>query len=211
MFVQPWDAGTAEEGLELARTHRFGQLVAAGRGRDVPVVVPTQFVVTQDADGAEVLLHLARANPVWAAVEENPVVMMSVAGDWAYIPGAWKTLGDEDPARGVPTTYYAAAQLVGTARVVADPEGKAEILRRQIAREESDGGASLVDPAEHGRRLAGIQGLRVRVEKVTAKFKYGGNADAPHRAHVAGLLARRAGPGDEIARRRLVERGGDGA
>ncbi|QLJ02818.1 FMN-binding negative transcriptional regulator [Streptomyces sp. NEAU-sy36] len=209
MLVQPWDAGTAEEGLELARAHGFGQLVAAGRGRDVPVVVPTQFVVEHGADGTEILLHLARANPVWAAIEENSLVVLSVAGDWAYVPAAWKAVDDEDPAWGIPTTYYAAAQLTGTARVVVDPEGKAEILRRQIAREETDGGASMVDPAEHGRRLAGILGLRIRVEQVVAKFKYGGNADAAHRARVAELLARRAGPGDAVARRRLLERAPD--
>jgi len=32
---------------------------------------------------------------------------LSVAGDWAFIPGSWKAIGDEDPEYGIPTTYYA--------------------------------------------------------------------------------------------------------
>ena len=73
--------------------------MAAGRGRDVPVVVPTQFTLRSPQ---QVALHLARPNPIWAALEENPLVVLSVAGDWAYVPAAWKAVGDEDPRRGVP-------------------------------------------------------------------------------------------------------------
>ena len=64
----------------------------------VPVVVPTQYVLTD----TEIVFHLVATNPVFAALEENPQAVMSVAGDWAFIPGAWKTIGDEDPGAGDP-------------------------------------------------------------------------------------------------------------
>ena len=149
MLVQPWDASTdPDEWRAFVVATGFGHLVAAGRGRDVAVVVPTQFVLAGD----EVVLHLARANPVWAALDENPAVLLSVAGDWAYIPTSWKAVGDEDPARGIPTTYYAAVQLSGTATVVDDPEELARVLRTQLGTFEPDGG--YVDPTEHRRRFA---------------------------------------------------------
>ena len=44
-------------------------------------------------------------------------MVLSVAGDWSYIPSAWKAIGDEDPRFGIPTTYYAGVQLTGTATV----------------------------------------------------------------------------------------------
>jgi transcriptional regulator len=202
MLVHPWDAGAPQDGLRLAEALGFGQLVASGRDRVLPVVVPTQFVLAPapGPDGrTEILLHLARANPIWAAIEENPTVLLAVAGDWAYIPGGWKAIGEEDPAWGVPTTYYAAVQIAGAARVVRDEAGKAEILRRQLAAYEKRGGRELVDPASHGRRLRGILGLRVPAERVVAKFKYGGNVDADHRRQVARALRRRSGPGDAAA------------
>jgi transcriptional regulator len=185
----------------------FGQLVAAGRGRDVAVVVPTQYVF--DAQGDRVVLHLAVANPVWAALAENPMVTFSVAGDWAYIPSHWKAIGDEDPAMGIPTTYYAAVQLVGPAQPVTEGAALAALLETQLSALEPDSGHA---PAEaHGRRFPAIRGLVLELAEmeVRAKFKYGGNVDAAHRDAVDALLAERDGPGDAAARRhlqRLTER-----
>lgn len=202
MLIHPWDAGASEqEWASFVRAQGFGHLVAAGRGRDVAVVVPTQFAL---ASPSLVLLHLARPNPVWAALAENPAVVLSVAGDWAYIPAAWKAIGDEDPRLGVPTTYYAAVQLIATVTVVDDDQAKAEILRTQLGVTEP--GSDAADPLEHGRRLAGIRGLRLTVTDVRAKFKYGGNVDDAHRAAVAGRLAERDGPGDAAALAHLRRR-----
>ena len=43
-------------------------------------------------------------------------VVLAVSGDWAMIPSDWKVTGDEDPRRGIPTTYYASVQLTGGPR-----------------------------------------------------------------------------------------------
>jgi len=187
--------------MQFVRAQGFGHLVAGGRNRDVPVVVPTQFTLL-GAD--EVVLHLARPNPIWAALEENPAVVLSVAGDWAYVPAAWKAIGEEDPRLGIPTTYYAAVQLIADATVVDDLEGKAAILREQLADQEP--GSDVADPVEHGRRLSGIRGLRLAVRDVRAKFKYGGNVDDEHRAAVAEHLTARGGPGDAAALAHLRRR-----
>jgi transcriptional regulator len=151
-----------------------------------------------------VLLHLARPNPIWTALDENPAVLLSVAGDWAYVPSAWKAVGEEDPALGIPTTYYAAAQLAGTAALVDDEEGKLEILRAQLAANEPEIGHA--DPSVHRRRLPGIRGIRITVRTVIGKFKYGGNVDDAHRQAIAERLAMRAGPGDAAARSHLLRR-----
>lgn len=202
MLIHPWDAGASEqEWVDFVRAQGFGHLVAAGRDRDVPVVVPTQFALVSPAC---VALHLARPNPVWDALQENAAVLLSVAGDWAYVPAAWKAIGDEDPRLGVPTTYYAAVQLIATAEIVDDDAGKAEILRTQLGVTEPGSGAA--DPLEHGRRLNGIRGIRLHVQEVRAKFKYGGNVDGEHRAAVADHLAQRDGPGDRAALRHLRRR-----
>jgi transcriptional regulator len=141
---------------------------------------------------------------MFEALAENPAVLLSVAGDWAYVPSDWKVVGDEDPRRGIPTTYYAAAQLVGTATVVAEPDEVAEVLRHQLA--DAQPGVDAVDPTEHGPRLRQIRGLRIEVQEVRAKFKYGGNVDEAHRLAVAERLAERDGPGDAAARRHLLRR-----
>ncbi len=202
MLVHPWDASTgAGEAWDFLRDQGFGQLVAAGRGREVAVVVPTQFVLEGEHT---VVLHLARPNPVWEAIEENPTVLLAVAGDWAFVPSSWKAVGDEDPALGIPTTYYAAVQLTARAEVVDDEQDKAAILRHQQGA--LDPGGAWVDPAEHRRLLDGIRGLRLHGTDLRAKFKYGGNVDGAHRLAVAERLQQRGGPGDAAARRHLLRR-----
>lgn len=171
----------------------FGHFVAAGRGRDVPVVVPTQFVVIGD----EILFHLITNNPVFAALEENPRAVLSVAGDWAFIPGAWKAIADEDPAFGIPTTYYAAVQVTGSCVIDDAPEAVASVLATQLAALDPRG--TYVDPTEHGARLRAIRGVRMTIEDVRAKYKFGGNVDQAHRDAVAEHLVERDGPGDRAA------------
>ena len=200
MLIHGVDRGNEDEWRAFVAAHAFGDLVAGGRNRDVPIVVPTQFVL----DGEQLTLHLARPNPIWAAIEENPHVVMSVAGDWVYIPSAWKAIGDEDPRMGIPTTYYAGVQLTGVATIVDDPDAVAAVLREQLGALQPD--VEVGDPTDHGVKLRAIRGLRIAVHEVRAKFKYGGNVDREHRRAVAGLLAARGGPGDAVAREHLLRR-----
>lgn len=195
MLIHRHDDASADDERWRAFVVRqgFGHFIAPGGGRPLPAVVPTQFVL----DGDHVVLHLAAPNPVLAALAENPLAMLSVAGDWAYVPGSWKAIGDEDPRRGIPTTYYAAVQLTGEATVHEDPEAVAAVLRQQLGAYEP--GADYVDPLEHGGRLRAIRGTELAVREVRAKFKYGGNVDAEHRRHVADRLRERRAPGDAAA------------
>jgi transcriptional regulator len=206
MYIAPVDATSGEDEWRFfVASHPFGHLVApGGPGRDVPVVVPTQFVL----EDSTVWVHLVRANPVFGALGENPRVLLSVADDWAFIPSSWKAVGDEDPALGIPTTYYGAVQLTGTATVHDErtaPGSVAAILRRQLSVFQPD--VDVADPGEsHATRLLGILGIEISVEQVTAKFKYGGNVDEIHRRAVVEHLRRRGGPGDDSAAAHVLRR-----
>ncbi len=202
MYIAPPDRSVGDdEWRPFVVAQGFGHLVAAGRGRDVPVVVPTQFVL----EGERILLHLAAPNPVFTALAEQPRVVMSVAGDWAFIPSAWKATGDEDPALGIPTTYYAAVQLVGTATVHAEPAVIAAVLRAQMADLQPD--VAVADPEEaHPAKLRAIRAITIAVEEVRAKFKFGGNVDPAHRQAVFGRLRERGGPGDGAAADHVARR-----
>ncbi len=197
MYVPPVDRTLGEdEWRPFLSSVGFGHLVAPGLGRALPVVVPTQFVV----DGDEVLVHLVAANPVFGALDENPRALLSVAGDWAFVPSAWKAVGAEDPLLGIPTTYYGAVQVPGVATVVTDPEGVAAVLRAQLAALQP--GVAVADPAAaHPGRLGQIRGIRLAFDpaEVVGKFKYGGNVDAEHRRAVIARLRARGGPGDLAA------------
>lgn len=208
MLVHPWDAALDDaEWREWLARNDFGQLIASGRGRDVPVVVPTHFRY----DGATtVRLHLARPNPVWAAIEESPVVLLTVIGDWTYVPSTWGAAPGTPPELGIATSYYATVQLTCRAEIVDGADGKVAILGEQLAHHQPEGGFAPLDPDpdHYARRLPQIRGLVLTVESVRAKFKYGGNKEPDHRLVLADRLAGRDAPGDAAARRHLLRRSG---
>ncbi len=180
--------------------HDFGELIAPGAGRDLPVVVPTHFLW----DGAsEVVLHLARANPVWDALAERPRALLSVFGAYTFIPGHWNQ--DE---YGVPTSYYAAVQLGCDVEVVDDEGRIAAILERQLGHFQPEGKHAPVEPGDnrYGKLLPSIRGIRLVITDVRAKLKFGTNRTVQHREAVADKLAERGRPLDLEARAHVLDR-----
>ena len=209
MLIHPWDEATREEWRGVLATADFGQLVTAGHVDGYPVVVPTHFVYDGDAT---VLLHLARPNPVWRALDEDSHVVLALTGDWAYVEAAWNADPGTDPEVGVPTSYYTGVQLLCRAEVVDDPDEKAAILATQLAHFEPPGSTRVTpspDVESDRRKLPGIRGLRLHVEAVRAKMKYGGNKEPDHRREIADHLAERGGPMDAAARDHLLRRLGE--
>jgi transcriptional regulator len=183
----------------------FGELVAGGHGRDVPVIVPTHFIY----DGQETIrLHLAAPNPVWSAIEENPTVVMSVFDAYTYVPTQWNANADAPIEYGVPTSYYAAVQAICEATVIDDAAALTAILRRQLEHFQPEGGHAPVEPGDnrYARLLPGIRGLELRMREVHAKFKFGGNKSTDQRGTIAAHLAERARGNDLSARAHLLRR-----
>jgi transcriptional regulator len=124
------------EWQDFLRANNFGQVIAPGRGRALPVVTPVHFAM---ADEATAVLHVQRANPLLEALGENPVCMLAVIGSYVYIPTDWNAGPEEDARWGVPTSYYAAVQAACEAEIVDDGEGIAAILNQLLAQFESAG------------------------------------------------------------------------
>lgn len=201
MLIHRHDAPLDDaEWRAFLREHDFGELIAPGRDRELPVVVPTHFL--WDGEN-EVLLHLARPNPVWEALAERPRALLSVFGAYTYIPGHWNQ--DE---YGVPTSYYAAVQLACDAAVVDDPDELAALLGRQLGHFQPEGMHAPVTSGEtrYGKLLPGIRGIRLTVTDVRAKLKFGTNRTVGHRQAIAEKLGERGRPLDLEARAHVLDR-----
>jgi transcriptional regulator len=212
VLIHPWDAALepAEWQEWLANADRFGMLVVNNLDpAQAPLVVPTHFTVA----GEELLLHLARPNPVWPHLEAAAEVRLALIGDYAYIPSYWRAAPDAPEENGVPTSYYTAVQFVARPTVIDDPDGKAAILAAQLADVQPEGRHATVaaDATPYGRMLPGIRGIRLAVLRVDAKFKYDDEKRAAHRERVTDHLEQRGAGLDAQAagqqRRRLAETG----
>lgn len=209
MLIHPWDGPRDDaEWQQWLAVHDFGTLVVNGLDGEPPYAQPLHFVY--DAERGEVLTHLARPNPMWAALQANPEVVLSVVDDYVYVPGPWQAAPDSPPEHGTPTSFYAAVQLRCRARVVDDPAEKAALLNRQVGHFQPEGGSAEVAVGEvpYGRLLSGIRGVRLEVTGVRAKFKYANHRAAEVQDRIVERLTERSGPGDAAAREHLLRRRG---
>ena len=209
MLIHPWDAALDDaEWQEWLGSHEHWGVVAVNNlePAQAPLVLPLHFTVS----GNELLMHLARPNPVWPHLEAAAEVRLSVHGDYAYIPTYWRAKAGGPDEDGVPTSYYTAVQFVCRPTIVDDPHGKAEILAAQLAELQPEGRHAVVavDEPPYGRLLAGIRGVRLQVLRVDAKFKYDDANPVEHRRRVVGALEQRGNGLDAGAaaqqRRRLA-------
>jgi transcriptional regulator len=208
VLIHPRDAAldASEWRSWVASSGRFGMLAVNNLDPTAaPVIVPTHFTVAGD----ELLIHLARPNPVWPHLEAAAEVRLAMIGDYAYIPTYWRAKAGGPDEDGVPTSYYSAVQFTCRPTLIDDPQAKADVLTAQLADFQPEGQHAPVevDASPYGRMLPGIRAVRLAVLQVDAKFKYDDHNPVGHRAHVIDQLTRRGHGLDAAAaaqqRRRL--------
>lgn len=205
MLIRPADAGRDDEWRALLAGCPFGLLIAPGVGRELPVVVPTHFHFDGDRT---IVLHLARPNPIWKALAENPRCLCAVVDAVAYVPTSWEAAPGTAPEWGIPTSHYAAVELDCTASVTDDAGEIRRYLAGQLATVQPDEpfGDPRSEEAPYAARLRQIRGLQLHIDDVRAKFKFDGSEpDMVRRQVVAGYRRRDAG-GDRRALEHLLRR-----
>lgn len=193
MLIHPWDAALDEQEWRdwLAGNGCFGILAVSNLDAShAPLVIPTHFTLQDD----EILLHLARPNPVWPHLEAASEVRLVVIGDYAYVPSTWRAKKGDAVVNGVPTSYYVTVQFRCQPTIIDDAQGKVDILRAQFADLQPEGGHAPVDEdAEpYGPMLPGIRGVRLAIVEVQAKFKFDDHKPLEHREDVAAHLEQRS-------------------
>jgi|HubBroStandDraft_1064217.scaffolds.fasta_scaffold59256_2 transcriptional regulator len=206
MIIRPSDRALSDdEWRALLQEEDFGTLIVPGAGRDLPVISPSHFAY----DGKEtVVLHFVRDNPVWAALAERPVALLSVVAAYAYIP-SYVNAGEEAPEEwGVPTSYYATVQLRCDGQIVDDAAELAQLLTDLMNHFQPEGRHEPIEAGDnpYAEQFGAIRGLRLTIRDVRAKFKFGGNRPRAHQLAVAEALRARNGPRDAEVRGHLLER-----
>jgi transcriptional regulator len=201
MLIRPHDAPIDAE-------REWRDLVAAhppGTDRPLPVVVPTHIHFDGDRT---IRLHLARPNPVWPALRENPRCLFVVTAAVAYVPTSWEAAPGTPPEWGIPTSHYASVQLDCTATVTDDPDDIRRYLADQLATMQPDEpyGDPTGDAMPHVTELGQIRGLQLAITDVRAKFKFDGAEPDPVRRQVVAGYRRRDAPGDSEALTHLLRR-----
>jgi transcriptional regulator len=176
----------------------FGQFVVNGPD-GFPLVVPTHYAYSVDR-GVE--FHLHRKNPAFPALAATDGrAGFAVLDAPAYIPTPWNARTGADPAWAAPTSYFAAVQVFGRATVIRDEAGIAEVLNRQLAHLQPEGGHHAVAPGANpfGKMIPGILAVRLEVEHVRARLKFGDDHTTAERERINQHLETRGSDDDRRA------------
>ena len=182
----------ADEIRALVATVGSAQLVTAGPdGYPAATLLP----VVWDEAGGRLVLHMARANPHWKAIEPGTAALAVVSGPEAYVSPAWYATKAEH-GKVVPTWNYSAVHFTGRVTARHDPAWLREAVtlltgvhegRRAAAGHEAWSVGDAPETYVEGQ-LRAIVGLELVVERVEAKAKLSQNRSEADRAGVvAGL------------------------
>ncbi len=169
--------------------------------------------VIWEPDRQRLVMHMARANQHWKAIEPSTPCLVVVTGPEAYVSPAWYATKAEH-GKVVPTWNYSAVQFVGRVSVVHEPDWLREAVSSlsdlHESRRESAGleGWSVDDAPEKyvAGQLRAIVGIEVGIEKVEAKSKLSQNrTDADRLGVIAGLRAE-VGPAGVRGEAQVVDR-----
>ena len=148
--------------------------------------------------------HVARANPVWQALQAAPVSGVAVfTGPQAYISPNWYP-SKHAYGKEVPTYNYVAVHAHGAAQVVLEADRVLDIVSRLTQRHEAGQALpwAVADaPKDYIDKLLGaIVGIEIPVQRWVGKWKASQNKQAPEqRGVVAGLSAHGGEPESRMA------------
>jgi transcriptional regulator len=163
---------------DFIEEHAFGTLLTVVDGKPAASHVPFM----PDREAGMLRCHVARANGQWQELVRSPQVVVIFLGPHGYVSPTWYA----EPG-GVPSWNYTVVHAHGSARAVDD----AELTRKHVealAAKFERGRAAPWTPDYDVRRLTGIVGIDIRVEKLEGKFKLSQNRSAADRAGVAAQL-----------------------
>jgi transcriptional regulator len=150
-----------------------------------PFATHIPVVMRESNDHLVIRGHVAKANPHWRYLQEQPNCLTIFHGPHAYVSPSNYTNRES-----VPTWNYGAVHVYGNARTYSAPEQLLDMLHDLIPTFEAAYGeqwASLSE-AYRTRMLSHIVGFEIAVTKFEAKFKLSQNRTKEEQQHIIDSL-----------------------
>jgi len=191
----------ADQLSSLIEAYSFGLLIVPdGAGGAEISHLPFVLDSTHGPHG-KLLVHVARANPIWKVALERQRAIAVFSGPHAYISPQWY----EVPRANVPTWNYAVAHVHGRVTGPMERHELLALLDRLVDRYESNSAKPWqradLDTAIRDNLLNAIVGFSLAIDRIEGKFKLSQNRSPADREHVRDELMKRHNPEDvELAR-----------
>lgn len=150
-----------------------------------PHITPLNFVYERGC----IYFHGSKAGDKMKEIGRSDRVTFAVAKEYALIPSYYT-----DPKLACPATaFFKSVHIRGTASVVSDLSEKAAALAAFMRKLQPEGDYAPIEPedADYAGQLKSVAVVKIKVEELTAKFKFGQNWQEAQREHVAAQLEQR--------------------
>lgn len=171
--------------ITFMRANPFAILISTTN--DGPFATHVPVVIRDDGDHVRIRGHVAKANPHWRYLEDQPLCLMIFHGPHAYVsPANYAT------QENVPTWNYGAVHAYGNARTFSETSDLLNMLHDLIPTFEAayaEQWASLSESYRAGM-LSHIVGFEIEVTRIEAKFKLSQNRTRDEQQKVIDSLSR---------------------
>ncbi|MBM2713695.1 FMN-binding negative transcriptional regulator [Mesorhizobium caraganae] len=205
MYQPPHFVETRQDVLHgLIRSHPLGLLIS--NGQDGPIANAIPFLLDAEAGpNGKLRAHLAKANPQWRLLADNPAspVLVVFQGADAYVTPSWYETKRET-GKVVPTWNYAIVQMRGMVRVIDDAQWIAQqisdLTLSQEGERETPWAVTDAPPNFIQSQIKGIIGLEIEIAEISGKWKVSQNRPVADRVGVAEGLEKEAAGAPDMAR-----------
>jgi transcriptional regulator len=182
------------------QSHPLGLLISHGPGGLLANLLP--FVLkTGDSERGVLQVHMARANPQWREIDDQPVLVVFRGPDAYVSPSLYAT--KKETGKVVPTWNYAMVQVRGKARLPDQAEWLTPQLTALTASRETGRAQpwSIADapPDYIEAQKKAIVGIEIEIAVIEGKWKVSQNQPEANRRSVV------AGFGRDEATREMAE------
>lgn len=170
--------------LNFMRANPFAILVSNNETGPFATHVP---VVLRESDNHLTIRgHVAKANPHWRYLQNDPACLMIFHGPHAYISPS-----NYDTREAVPTWDYGAVHIYGTAKTLAEPEQLLSILDDLVPTFDAayEQQWRSLSEAYRQRMLNHVVGFEIAVTTIEAKFKLSQNRTRKEQQQVIDSLS----------------------
>lgn len=205
MYQPPHFQETRQDVLHgLIREHPLGLLISNGAEGPVANALPVLLDAEVPPNG-RLRAHLAKANPQWRLLADNPAspVLVVFQGADAYVTPSWYETKRET-GKVVPTWNYAIVQVRGRVKVIEDGDWLAQQISdltvSQEGAREAPWAVTDAPPAFIQSQIKGIVGLEIEITDISGKWKVSQNRPAADRVGVAEGLGSEGSTASDMAR-----------
>jgi transcriptional regulator len=170
--------------IAFMRANPFAVLISATD--DGPFATHLPLVIRDSGEQTILRGHVAKANPHWRYLEQQPHCMTIFHGPHAYVsPANYLTL------ESVPTWNYGAVHVYGNARIFSASDELLSVLHELIPMFDTSYAEQWVSlsQAYRDRMLSHIVGFEITVTRIEAKFKLSQNRTKEEQENVITSLS----------------------